>query len=378
MIADMFRLCSAATFLLTISLAFGDAPTATGNAMTDDNPDFVAGAAYFNRYAETVRSGLESSADPRDWAVDAVMFYFDGKGLNGQTHTATHAARTKLLARAVDAAPDDVLVQWMGIIGARAEQDDATYQKALANLKTIEPENAAVWEEDLSRAGHDRNRAGVSAALTQMAHATTFTNHFAPIADEIIRAYQSVPFPQEEFDRIKRACPECGASRKEDMAFLAATATTAALALPAFQYLTVACRTNPSGLNAERRDDCQKIGRLLASSGDTRIAVRIGSVVLRASRSFDDSDITRDRQNDWIFAESAKALGDGTDPRSLDTARQFQTTWLQNGTELAAMRKAIEHAGLAVEPPADWVDTSASFTPERLRADEERNVPFDY
>jgi hypothetical protein len=164
------------------------------------------------------------------------------------------------------------------------------------------------------------------------------------------------------------------------MPWLAATATTAALALPAFQPLTIACRTNDRGINAERKDDCQKIGRLLVSKGDTMIATRIGSAVLRVSRSFDETDVAQGRENDWIFAESSKALdpGDGSGVRSLDTARQFQIDWAQTGTELAAMRKAIERAGLPTSPPADWTDRSACFTPERLRADEERKVAFDY
>jgi hypothetical protein len=213
-----------------------------------------------------------------------------------------------------------------------------------------------------------------------MAHATTFTNHFSQITEEIIRAYQSVPFSQEAFDRIKAACPECAITKKEDMPWLAATATTAALALPAFQSLMIACRTNDRGINAERKDDCQTIGRLLVSKGDTMIATRIGSAMLRVSRSFDDDDVAQNRENDWIFSESTKALdlGDNSGVRSLDTARQFQIDWAQTGTELAAMRKAIERAGLPTSPPADWTDTSASFTPERLRADEERKVAFDY
>jgi hypothetical protein len=164
------------------------------------------------------------------------------------------------------------------------------------------------------------------------------------------------------------------------MPWLAATATTAALALPAFQSLTIACRTNDRGINAERKDDCQTIGRLLVSKGDTMIATRIGSAMLRVSRSFDETDVAQGRENDWIFSESTKALNppDNSGVRSLDTARQFQIDWAQTGTELAAMRKAIERAGLPTSPPPDWNDTSASFTPERLRADEERKVAFDY
>jgi hypothetical protein len=382
MIARMFRLGGAIVLLLATSAAFCSPPRAgdsNGKPM-DDHPDAIDDAGYFARYTETIRAGLESSANPRDWAVDAMTFYFDGNASATQGETSAHASREKLLARAIDAAPGDALVQWMAIAGSRTATNYADYEKALANLKAIEPENAAVWEEDLARAAHDRNRAEVSAALTRMAHSTTFTNHYAQIADEIIRGYQSVPFPQETLDRMKLACPECAATKKEDMPLLAATATTAALGLPAFQSLTIACRTNDNGINADRKDDCQKIGRLLAATGDTMIAMRIGSAVLRVSRSFDDGDVAQGRQNDWIWKQSAGALdrGDGTGTRSLDTARQFQTDWSQTGSEMGAMRKAIERAGLPAEPPADWLDSSASFAPERLREDQERTVAFDY
>lgn len=383
MIARTFRLAGTASLLLTTSLAFGGPAQAklnSSDAVSNDNSDFFAGASDFNRYTEAVRVSLESSANPRDWAVDAVTFYFDGKGSATQAATSAHASREKLLLRAIDAAPDDILLQWMVIAGARGEPDQAIYEKALMNLETAEPENAAVWEEELARAARNRNRADVSAALTRMAHATTFTNHFSQITEGIIRAYQSVPFSQEAFDRIKSACPECLATKKEDMPLLAATATTAAIALPTFQTLTIACRTNDRGINAERKKDCQQIGRLLVSKGDTMIATRIGSAVLRVSRSFDDDDIAQGRENDWIFSESTKALdpGDNSGVRSLDGARQFQTDWAQTGTELAAMRRAIERAGLPTSPPVDWIDASASFTPEHLRADQERKVAFDY
>ena len=61
------------------------------------------------------------------------------------------------------------------LLNAKFNSDDDTYDTAVRNLQASEADNAAVWMEVLQEAAKKKDRAGVTAALNRMAHATMFT-----------------------------------------------------------------------------------------------------------------------------------------------------------------------------------------------------------
>lgn len=359
--------------LVVASAAFcadGTNSTSADNSLWNEGPNAPIIAAEWGGYRDTIRTRLESSSNPRDWAVSAAAFSLEF----ASEAPAGRPERTRLLSRALDAAPDDALVQWMGVIASRYYNDDGLKAQALRHLRTADADNAAVWFESLATAAQARDRAGVSAALARMAQSSVFTNRIAEARDAVLHAYQLEPIPQDLFDRIAVLCPDCSAKAKPDIPLIMATAVTNG-GLPAFQSLVTACTIDTHGKNADRTEDCRKIGRLLATTGDSIIASRIGFTVLRVSRSFDDSDIALCRQDDWIAYHTRRDL---RAPEDADNALRYHTDWLQTGSELGAMRKAAERANLAPTPPADWNDATSLFTPERIRADEQRTVALDY
>jgi hypothetical protein len=324
----------------------------------DDAPDPAEEARErtWGDYQHQLIASLKASSDPRDWAL-AVL-------LNLSTSSMERAEKAALLRRAAQASPNDVLVQWIVLTRARQLNSTDLASDALNRLIRIEPDNGEVWMEKLQRAAMQRDRAGVTAALSHMSAASHMDAHFPDITKLVADAFERNPMPEE----LTPAEPT-GFSRKASP-YVYAMNIAAAFALPAYQYLTVACQWDERGRNADRAPDCERIGREMSRDSDTMISQAVGFAVLRVSHTFNADDIEAARQMDWVvqnFSDLAAkpgrvAIGEAED----DIAAAFHEDWIETGSEAEAMRRRVVRGGLSPTPPDNWVGNAPRFAPERI------------
>jgi hypothetical protein len=328
--------------------------------------DFIDAEANGDRewadYQATVVEPLGRSADPRDWALAAVV----GQIRYTMTPAAVRVRLASGLARAAAAAPDDALVQWLAMT---MTDEDGGKRAARQKLQQRDSRNVAVWLADLDEAVLANNASAVDVALTKMAASDRIDGHFADLVHALTLAYRRVPAPLSLF----AAWPDDEAAQLREVLPLSVAIVHAnAIAIPGFQNLLNACRVNAAtGQNSQRAGDCATIGRMLVSRGDTLVANRIGSSLLRVSRAFSDSDVEAARALDWTMASYAPLASEPPTEHSVERMQRYVDDWIETGREIEAMRRALAREHLASTRPAGWDGPYPSFTGERLRADAE-------
>lgn len=323
------------------------------------DPEISAAEANWQRYQSSMIQSLRDSANPRHWAIAAML----GSSME---KTESAAVDDDLMNRATIAAPDDALVQWLAVSQAGFGRDDPGAPEYA--LRDLEPDNAAVWLIALNRAAHAKDATGVDVALERMADSKRFDLHYLSTVRLAAEAYRR--FPETDFATAQMpgipASPEIWA---ETMGFAFASMYT----LPSFQSLVHACSVDPqTGANALHTSDCGRIGHLLVAHSDTYIAQRIGFAILRVSHTFTDDDVQIARGQDWIFAQRVHADSENTPQGAANFMRDFFAT----GNEIDAMRLAVTRAGKPLQPPADWVDARSPFSAERLANDARRATEY--
>ena len=325
------------------------------------DPQAEAAEKAWVDYQASVLDALRHSPAPRDWALATVA----GLTFDKQS-AAADIERDALLKRAMAAAPDDALVQWIAVM--RLHPAAVESAASLRRLQLLEPGNAAVWLQTLIRAQKHNDAAGVDQALNRMASGSRFDGHFIDLSRALLDAYQRTPpaatvAAQDDPFRSARAAP-----------YVYAASITTATALPAFQDLLNACRVDPrTGTNAQRSIDCAAAGRLMAARGDTLIANHIGLSMLRVSRTFSDDDVSQARMQDWLreqFTTKLLALAGSPDESAAEDMITYQTDWMETGSEVEAMRRAVARAGTPVTPPDDWTDKFSPFSEDRFQQDQ--------
>ena len=342
-------------------------PNYAEDATDDTAPQVAARAAQWSAYEKSVVDALRASPDPRDRAVAELAFMHFGSDSPPEAEAN--------LKRAATAAPDDELVLWLAMTGLknmRAPSSDI--DDLVTKLESAEPDNAATWFEGIVQAGMRHDRAAVSAGLSRMSATSRFDNHIAGISELVDQVFLRYPVPDDYFDAMPS---EARARTKEAMARTLANTTTTAMALPAFQFLINACRTDGKGRNTDRAADCNAIGHMMAQNSDSLIGSMIGLSVLRVSRTFSDDDVRMSRDFRWIFDEYAQhSMSMLKEPSSTDDMenfererRAFQKDWQETGAELDAMRRALQRWNISLAPPDDWQEKQPRFTSEMLAQD---------
>lgn len=333
-------------------------------AKEDDTPDVDDKrlTELLQAHRASMISELSASSDPRDWAVADL--------LESASRVGSHAQEGQdgtLLQRAAAAAPDDTLVLWTAMLQRRAA--GAKADDILTRLENLEPDNAAVWIEALTRAWQRNDRDASDAALARMATSTRDDDHFSDLIKAQLDAYRRYPLPDEFVRLSARKYPQSSVTA---IPFVYTMATTAAFALPAYQSLTRACTIDESNEeNASRAGACAAIGRLLATQGTTLIANRIGASVLRLSRTFNDDDVERSRQQDWLMKQRSDLL---SVERADENVEASLRDWVDTRSEIESYRRAVARAGKPLIPPMDWVDERSPFSAERLHQDRVRSA----
>jgi hypothetical protein len=332
------------------------------------DPQQTAAQTAWDDYQTAVFEGLSKSPDPRDWALATLTeaLQFDAK----KSNRTTQDQQVARLQRASRAAPDDMLVQW---IATRSQRDDSNAE-ALRLLKRAEPDNAAVWLLDVDSAMRHKDQAATDVALQKMSASTRFDLHYAELIEALAQAYQRYPQPEyQPGSADSSASDQSREPSKEAIPLIAAFSVAAATAFPSFQAVLNACRVNQASReNVSRAGDCAAIGRLMAAHSDNFLSNRIGSALLRASRTFNQDDIQVARDQGWIYDQYASIISDGDSPAAAARTVGFLHDWVETGAELEAMRRAVAQADRPASPPQDWADAQSPFSAERLRAEDVR------
>ena len=310
-------------------------------------------------YDARVRSNLLASSDPRDWALFAVFTAF--------APDANHVAALRMdrLRRAVVWSPNDLVIQIIALSQSWAKDNLKT--QALENLKRMEPENGAWWAWDIQSKPTFETQTQTDATVAHIAMSREFDNHFVLISSAAEDVYRRYPIPDDALEDSVTDIPS------EARPIIQSIAAAAAIAFPAYQHLMTACRagTIPEK-SATRIEDCENAGRLMQNRGTDLLARRVGSALLRVSRTFNDEDQKTARVDDWVVAQFQNLEAE---PMTKDAASMFvahEKDWVDSGDEVEAMRRTIQRAGISTIPPDDWVDTRSSFSQERIEQDKLR------
>lgn len=296
-----------------------------------------------------VAATLRDSADPQDRALSIIM----GPPLRGSNKESPDFLRE--LARDL---PRDAGVQFL-VRGLARSTDPALAARTLSRLHALEPDNAAVWMEDLQDAAGRRDATGVEAALAGMAGSARFDDHLADWLGRARGVGERFPAPATVLNEIGREnlpeAPEWLLSAAD------AVAVQNRLALPSYQSLTRACTIDAaSDLHVGREAHCLRIGRLLAA-GPNLIANQIGFAVLLASGTWTAADEAAAREQAWLRDSWSTASQAEAEATQAGTVLAFQNDWIDTGSEIEAIRRGVERAGLPTLPPADWA--AAPFSP---------------
>lgn len=336
-----------------------DVPDYASEADRADLADTSAEEAQWLQMRSSTVDALAASDDPRDWAVAALIEPFS-------SDKAIKDRNKALASLAADAAPDDVLVQWLALATLHAS-NAAADSVPVQNLQALEPDNAAVWLDSLNAAFKSKDATGVDVALEHMAASNRFDLHYAAIARTVAQVY--LRYPLAGYIRAQAQNQDWTES-DEDIALIMGSALASAYALPSFQDLTLACSIDPAtGKNAWRADACAQVGRLLATHGSTLISSRIGFSILRLSHTYTERDVQAARDLDWVWTGLATlSPNDPKQASKVGIARMRD--WIATGNEVESIRRGMVRAGYPVTAPTDWVDKSSPFSAKRLEDDQ--------
>ena len=316
------------------------------------------------RHRQSMFDALSASDNPRERALAALIDWFPVDKTRG-------LQRSQLIARAADAAPDDALVQWMAVLLLDSGPDSAfadASEQALRRMQSLEPDNAAVWLQTLTSAANAGDIGGVDTALERMAASSVADEHYAGVMKALVDVYRGFPMPHRYFVLASRQTSRepVPPTTPQSMQFAMANALASAVALPAYADLVDACEIDEtSGRHAWRAQDCAAVGRLFAAKGDTLISNRIGFALLRASHTWTGRDVANARTLDWLaYQESLAGWAAGAEAEDRNNARIVN--WIVSGSELGSFRYDLAAHGVALTPPAGWVDSHSPFPAARL------------
>lgn len=317
-------------------------------AAAENDPTIAA----WQRYQHSVGEALALGDDPRERALASLVLRVSTFSFRADPASAT------ALVRASQDAPDDAMAQWIALRSADGVRSTGG-QAAMRRLRHLEPDNAAVWIEDLNDAAMRHDAKAVDEALYRLATSSRFNLHHGELIAALSTAYAR--HPSAEFaDSMAAVSQEIPS---EALPFTAAMTVVSMYDLPAFQHIVEECRAK-RGESFARASDCGAIGHLMAAHSDTTLAARIGYAVLRVSGNYSAQDAAAARGDEWVQRKFMAALG-GTGSSDHDDPfgpgiLEFERDWATTGNESVAMRRTLERAGVPVVPPDDWTDDLAA------------------
>ena len=249
--------------------------------------------------------------------------------------TSNAEQRLALLTRAVALSPDRADLVWLQLeaCGSVASCDP---EPLATRLHVLDEDNGAAWGLLLSRATKAGDSRAVRNCLNAIAGAKRFDIYWNPTIARLSAAVSD----QHAMDM--------------PTALTAVIGTEAALAIPAYQDLSMACKA-PALQEPGRTEACRKISEVLRR-GDTYITEMIGVAI--AKRVWPEASV------EYASAVEARRLAHyrmhtmgSILPASFRTeaeARQYVTLLATHRSEQEAAIAVITAAGKSPDPPPNW------------------------
>lgn len=305
---------------------------------------------------------LLASPEPRDWLTSDLL------DLSSYGADPDGKHRPAIVRRAIAASPNNSTVQWLALRNAYHLPDMApAIAQILRNLQRIESDNGAVWLEVFENALSARRTKEAEAAIARMASATRFDDHSSDVLKAIVEAGQRFPLPDEYFSLQAQRDSASPASAHSKLALPYFEAINVATStLPGYEPLLQSCKADFASLVKAASDTCSRIGRLMSAHGSNRAANRIGFVLLRESGRFDEDDVRRAREQDWVWLQKLNTGAKSFDEQSSAILIASTLDWIEANNELEAVRRELGREGKPLEPSTDWTDPISPFPAREL------------
>ena len=313
-------------------------------ALVEDYDPTAARQAY-NDAELALFDHLRSDPSPRQQILVARIHLDEEE----QTPSALRPKTEEVVARAVQMAPDDALVQWLGAINGRYSSSSCgptTWPEAeVANLLRLEPENAAAWQFAVALASAKGDQAGIDDALSRMAMARRADDHFGAHLTEWRKAYGAQPQTASmAANRWEHASPLANA-------LLSALQRVSYSYSPAKSVLESACTTDAGERTWRRMGWCADAARMLAENGGSLALRAQGLELLAAIGDRSDTTMALQKQYDWLDAHDANPLRNFDGDESADTAL---ADWQHAKTEIEVIERKLRRLGQPVQAPQGW------------------------
>jgi hypothetical protein len=258
----------------------------------------------------------------------------------------------KALRGAAQAASTDPIVQflWSTIGSGEYSGCDAASpcpEQAMAWAR-VEPDNGLAWLPPLSELSKSGDERAIDEAISEMAHAKVYDDHFVDTWLAFRKAIAARPMPASMVASALHGAnmgirdPIGEANSIMAMAYAAAVPQ-------AVQALTHACRpqSHPQA-DPARFENCARIGRNMVKSDSSVLTKHMGFAVVRSSGQQNDTDRELRRVLDWRQQAAVEAMnrphgGEG-----------YFDDLAATGSESRAQELLLARAGIALDPPKDW------------------------
>lgn len=249
------------------------------------------------------------------------------------------------------ATPADPLVAWMEATSCPIANLGCDRDAAVARLLQVDPGNAAVQLLALQAAHAAGDAIAARTHLRLAAEAGRFEPHGQAMLQLMLDARDGIalpPMPPGAAAALASAYLSDAPPDPADLQAVAAVGQWAALSLPPLQPLAERC-SDAAATGPAIRQDC--IGALAPIAGNRGMAL-YPMFALHLLVQLDDDDRWRRqlRRHAWLYEQAVPLQPSLPDARAAAQARL-----LAEHGEVGAWEALLEHNGIALEPPADWL-----------------------
>lgn len=314
-----------------------DAPP---QAAVDDSAMRTSWQSWSQRSA----AALAATGQPRELAFAAVLHGLaDAPPLDPDDETPSRPATPDPQAaawrrEAAARAGDDVLANTLLAYGG----DEATRLRAAQRWLGADPQNLAPL---LMRGGN---------ADVLLSDARTATRFDLGMLDQV-RWMQAALLRTPPTASERAALADDDEFVAQEHAAIQAMGLWAAIAIPGLQSLMEGCDTDALRASTSRAQDCRHVGRLMAEHSDTQLGTMIGLALLdrTAQSAAERADMqARRRTLDWRNLEWGRASMDLPRDGAPQLVRFLADPSIRTESDLVA--RALQEAGIPLEPPAGW------------------------
>lgn len=304
---------------------------------------------------------LAARGDARNLLVAAVLAKTAGAG---QPDGAAAAAARHWFDAARRTRPTDPLVAWMEALDCNGLAANCDSQAALVRLLAVDGDNAATHWLALNAAQQAGDPVAARTHLRLAAHAPRLEmyNHtLLGLIDQARRAMPTPPLPPQLSEAFARVYGMDQFATADDITSGGLLGMWVAIAMPPLMDTAELCdpdRLRDANHGALRKDCIALLDRLADDRSTTVTTLFALSALSQLTAGQPRGDPWRQqlRKVYWLFEKASPVMA-GLPGSHVSGSEYFG--WMANEGELEAMRRVLLRNGIAPEPPAGWLPSTA-------------------